>query len=507
MKMSSRNRSAVRQTLFFLVCLSVSFACVGASPASDPSFECAKAAIPAERAICASPELRDLDRRLNGRYLEVKAGLGADRRAALVKDQRAWLEQRNRCCGLGSLPDSSPRAFYGLQSEYEIRLRELDIARRTDAFTARGWNAPPIHGDEFKALDESRKKWVVDQVIHAFNPVRIADNLVGLGWKDSFTDELHLEFVSRQICGDLSGVEVRASRTAKGKRYGFWEAVLHQSRGPVPGLHIEPDAVVGCYTETGVITVDVNDDYKPREAEYVVTNVSRVTYDARTNTASTVKLTRPKLVPGQLVGLFFDEWYYYRIALVNGEPALVQITDLHGNEISVENGRWTSSWDGDEGVFSWGFTDKAALNYGPKSNAWFEFKVRTQVEGLLAYELLAKAERDSQLRARTGTLLRVEQPTYRPLDFYYSRPAIHSNELRSDFYREHELEPDPRETGRRAVCRRVDKQFVGFLTDNEFRPTRDIGPIPEGFDPAQCRMCMGDEQSRRRTCGFGRFTM
>ena len=62
-----------------------------------PSFDCRRAAAPAEIAICRDPSLAELDQDLNGTYREAQAAAVGDNAVALAAQQRAWMRQRNAC--------------------------------------------------------------------------------------------------------------------------------------------------------------------------------------------------------------------------------------------------------------------------------------------------------------------------------------------------------------------------------------------------------------------------
>lgn len=61
------------------------------------SFDCARATTPAERAICESPALAQLDGETAASYAAAFAGLSAQDQSKLTAEERAWLQQRNRC--------------------------------------------------------------------------------------------------------------------------------------------------------------------------------------------------------------------------------------------------------------------------------------------------------------------------------------------------------------------------------------------------------------------------
>ena len=73
------------------------FVLAAAAPSTNPappSFDCRQAKASAERAICASPELSALDRRLTAAYQQ---RLAADPTVRTL--ERGWLQARNEGCG------------------------------------------------------------------------------------------------------------------------------------------------------------------------------------------------------------------------------------------------------------------------------------------------------------------------------------------------------------------------------------------------------------------------
>jgi uncharacterized protein len=91
---------------------------VGSTPAAAaaPSFDCRYAYTASERAICASGELSQLDRRLaywydRAQFRAVHFGQSSD----LLRAQRSWLQQRDAC--------GSNR--WCLRSQYRSRIAEL----------------------------------------------------------------------------------------------------------------------------------------------------------------------------------------------------------------------------------------------------------------------------------------------------------------------------------------------------------------------------------------------
>jgi tetratricopeptide (TPR) repeat protein len=87
--------------------------------AGKPSFNCATARRPMEKAICAEPELADLDREINDMYIIVvreAVGAHAHLRRGLQRDQEMFLAKRN--AGFG-------RPGYDLRSAMKARLRQI----------------------------------------------------------------------------------------------------------------------------------------------------------------------------------------------------------------------------------------------------------------------------------------------------------------------------------------------------------------------------------------------
>lgn len=86
--------------------------------AGKPSFNCATARRAVEKAICANPELADLDRELNGSYLRSIGEIQnpADKRK-VQREQEEFIARRNAAFG---------RPGYDLRQEMKKRLQELN---------------------------------------------------------------------------------------------------------------------------------------------------------------------------------------------------------------------------------------------------------------------------------------------------------------------------------------------------------------------------------------------
>lgn len=64
---------------------------------ASPSYDCRKASIPAEFAICASDHLSYLDRRMADRYGYMLRNLSPVAAQIIRFDQQEWLDLRNSC--------------------------------------------------------------------------------------------------------------------------------------------------------------------------------------------------------------------------------------------------------------------------------------------------------------------------------------------------------------------------------------------------------------------------
>jgi tetratricopeptide (TPR) repeat protein len=89
------------------------------SVAGKPSFNCATVNRPVEKAICADPELADLDREINDmHFIVVREAVGAHAhlKRGLQRDQEMFLAKRN--AGFG-------RPGYDLRKAMKARLRQI----------------------------------------------------------------------------------------------------------------------------------------------------------------------------------------------------------------------------------------------------------------------------------------------------------------------------------------------------------------------------------------------
>ena len=103
-------------TLFSVLLSFIVLAAAPTSPASAQSFNCRYARTPDEVRVCNSLHLRGEDERLSEKYSRLRNEVGGAERRRLIREQRAWLNQRRAC---GSDHDCLARA-------YRMRADELD---------------------------------------------------------------------------------------------------------------------------------------------------------------------------------------------------------------------------------------------------------------------------------------------------------------------------------------------------------------------------------------------
>ena len=109
-----------------IVCLSSAYF---ATAFSAPSFDCAVATTTIERVICGSEDLGRLDVRLAA-AMKAAVARAADRRSALVAEQRKWLRARDVLCTQGDMHGMSAgsRTDDCLRRTYERRIAQLDAS-------------------------------------------------------------------------------------------------------------------------------------------------------------------------------------------------------------------------------------------------------------------------------------------------------------------------------------------------------------------------------------------
>jgi uncharacterized protein len=70
------------------------------APAEEASFDCLKATAPIEQLICSDPQLLTLDGALGDAFAADRQRLPEKDRAGALAQQRAWLAERLKQCGV-----------------------------------------------------------------------------------------------------------------------------------------------------------------------------------------------------------------------------------------------------------------------------------------------------------------------------------------------------------------------------------------------------------------------
>ena len=98
--------------------------------AQAPSFDCANAASPREKAVCADPQLATYDVQVAAAYRNQLTRLSPTASALVHSDQREWLEWLDRVCPTETTANGRTTTIC-LQNEYENRLTQLKQAQQT----------------------------------------------------------------------------------------------------------------------------------------------------------------------------------------------------------------------------------------------------------------------------------------------------------------------------------------------------------------------------------------
>lgn len=129
---------------------------------SGPSFDCARAANAAERAVCRDSALAKADRDLSGLYTALLAKLTGPAKESLEKSQARWIVGRNRACPPNDDPDVIVRC---LKRRYENRIANLKASA-----------AGPYPFIEDQAIEKAGKVGKVTYTINLRYP-RFAGNM------------------------------------------------------------------------------------------------------------------------------------------------------------------------------------------------------------------------------------------------------------------------------------------------------------------------------------------
>jgi hypothetical protein len=85
---------------------------------TSPSFNCAKAATPIEKIICADTDLIEADKLLSDDFRKLNSTLKDAQKEKLLEEQKAWLKQRNLCKNARCLLESYSWRIQELRGNY-----------------------------------------------------------------------------------------------------------------------------------------------------------------------------------------------------------------------------------------------------------------------------------------------------------------------------------------------------------------------------------------------------
>ena len=144
--MSSRQVNGSPSSLQF-TCAGLAAALCGLAAAlvpapahADPSFDCARASVPAEFAICETPALAKLDQQIADIYFALLESVRPTLSAQIRHQQRAHLRERNACAADES---ETAQLVACIDERMRLRLGELQILHAEIS------GAPVVTGGEF----------------------------------------------------------------------------------------------------------------------------------------------------------------------------------------------------------------------------------------------------------------------------------------------------------------------------------------------------------------------
>lgn len=142
------------------------------APASAASFDCAKAATPLEKQICATPDFSREDEVLSRAYATALGGLSEPARAQMQKDQRAWLDYVPLSCSTDAKP---PVSFTDdqaacLLSAFTSRVTDLEQSRMLG-----GWRF--YTSERWAVLDDPDPEWWGGVATKHYSSPRIDDTV------------------------------------------------------------------------------------------------------------------------------------------------------------------------------------------------------------------------------------------------------------------------------------------------------------------------------------------
>lgn len=126
------------------------------------AFDCAKATTAVEKAICADPQLKQLDARLSEAYAAVKASSMPAEQRMLARSQKRWIAEREFCSG----DDSGMNACIAQKTKDRLSL----LLGAPESGPGAAAKMVPV----FRVQDGSTKQWDIDMSLMRFADPRTA---------------------------------------------------------------------------------------------------------------------------------------------------------------------------------------------------------------------------------------------------------------------------------------------------------------------------------------------
>lgn len=123
-----------------------------APAAAGPSFDCAKAASPVEKAVCRDRDLASLDRRLSTAYAEAMRAWPPEEQTKQRAAQRAWMTRRDTCGRDHSVARCVSDAYRHRLVEVQIQGGQLEAPTPVD-YACEGHDDTPLTVSFYRQTD------------------------------------------------------------------------------------------------------------------------------------------------------------------------------------------------------------------------------------------------------------------------------------------------------------------------------------------------------------------
>jgi uncharacterized protein len=145
-------------------------------PEARASFDCDKAETPLDKAICSDIKLGHADIILSRVYSALVKNANKETRPRLIQDERSWLEEVPRKCGLSSFPRSLP-TLNCIRNEFELRFSWLASCADEDASNC--LQSPPEDEKSVASASTARASFDCEEPSTALEIVICADSELG----------------------------------------------------------------------------------------------------------------------------------------------------------------------------------------------------------------------------------------------------------------------------------------------------------------------------------------